>query len=214
MYNSVMPILLYSDDNTLQDLLPRPEESKFVALLTTDAGSLRTRLEASFDELLVVDVTGPSLKRLNFDAIEAAILDLSPAMLLSQAGRRLLDALGRLAAQDELTLVFAGEATGVVGGFLENGVTAGLNLIPGTVIVPAVQEVDDLRALLAQLSEAGLRLLALDAPAGALYHNDDSVEMEGAGSLLMVGFSSAQEGQSVARLQPLSAGMRRHWPNA
>jgi len=201
-------------------------ERGLVALLTDGdsalADTLTDTLDGVNDELIVVDIHGPRLSRLNFDALALAVMDLEAASLLSPGGRRLVDALGHLAAADELTLAFTGPAVGLIGAFLEDGVTAGLNLIPGTLVFPSIQEVADLHALLARLSEYGLRLLALDAPVCLRYdYAGDAVTVAGAeidgdsrkGSALMVAFRSSEEGQPpTARLHALTAGMTRGWP--
>jgi hypothetical protein len=196
----------------------------FVALLTDGASDLAAPLEeavaATDRELLVVDVNGPRFSRLNFDAMDLVILDLPPQSLLSSGGRRLVDALGYLAV-DELTLAFAGPAIAATGGFLEDGVTAGLNLIPNAAVVSAVQDVPDLHTLLARLSERRVRLLALDGSVCVRYDfAADTVTVLGGdggqsnGSALMVAFVIANSGDApTARLHVLTPGMTRSWPD-
>ncbi len=227
-YNNVMSIILCSDFDVLvaqaaaQDW--RAYRDGFVVLLTDGASDLAAPLEetmaAADRELLVVDVNGPRFSRLNFDAMDLVILDLPPQMLLSSGGRRLVDALGHLAV-DELGLAFVGPAIATIGGFLEDGVTAGLNLIPNAAVVPAVQQVADLHTLLARLSERQVRLLALDGSVCIRY--DFAADMvtvlvgdrgETDGSALMVAFVAATPGDPpVARLHVLTSGMTRSWPD-
>ena len=134
--------------------------------------------------------------------------------LLSSSGRRLSEILGRL-AEDLLTLVLAADATTVAGAFLNDGVTAALNLIPRAVIMPQLQAGDELRALLAQLGAAGLRLLALDGDVGATFaHIGDRVWAHGAGNVTLIGFhQDADSGQPTARLKLLTDGMQSAWPS-
>ncbi len=100
----------------------------------------------------------------------------------------MIDVLGHLALED-LTLAFVGPATAVTGGILEDGVTAGLNLLPRTAVLADVQAVADLRGLLAALSDAGRRILALDGAVAATYTRPgETVAVTGHGSVLLVAF--------------------------
>ena len=163
-----MAILLYSDPESLARSIRNHVGEMIAVLLTTGESSLAPPLADQIPELLVIDVTGPRFSRLNFDAVSLAILDLTPEELLSSGGRRLLDVLGRL-AEESLTLAFVGAATATVGTLLRDGKTAGLNLIPRSVVIDDVLAVPDLNALLASLSQSNVRLLALDRPVGVVY---------------------------------------------
>jgi hypothetical protein len=208
-----MAILLASSPDLLLPHAARHSEKGLIALLFDGESALAEALSAVVESPILVDVNGPRLSRVNFDAVALVILDLSLATLLGSAGRRLSDALGRL-AEDELTLAFAGEATTATGMLLEDGVTAGLNLIPQAVVIPAVQTVPDLHSLLARVSEQGVRLLALDAPITAEYHyGADRVAVAGSGSVLLVGFVTSADGERpTARLHALTDGMQDGWP--
>lgn len=207
-----MGILLCSSEEALRAAIDTQQNERFVAVLYTGESALATALSVDVDDLIAVDVNGPRLSRLNFDAVSMVVLDFASTELLSSAGRRLVDVLGRL-AEESLTLVFIGEATASTGAFLEDGVTAGLNLIPGAVVLPDVQAVPDLRALLTRISGAGLRLLALDGSVSAHFHHEDAtVDVAGEGNALLVGFVTGDDGGTTARLQPLEDGMRRGWP--
>ena len=212
-----MAILLYSDPETLTRSIDSHVGEMIAVLLTTGESMLASQLAAVIEDLLVIDVTGPRLSRLNFDAVSLVILDLTPEELLSSGGRRLLDVLGRL-AEESLTLAFYGAATATVGTRLQDGLTAGLNLIPRSVVIDDVLAVPDLNALLSSLSRSDVRLIALDRPVGAIYDfAGDSVRVEeadaagGAGNVLLVAFKIGPEGP-VARLQMLTPGMQRRWP--
>jgi hypothetical protein len=226
-----MGILLYSDSETLAQSISSHVGKMIVVLLTTGESDLTSSLQDQVPELLTVDVTGPRFSRLNFDAISLAILDLTPAELLSSGGRRLIDALGHL-AEETLTLAFYGLATATVGALLQDGVTAGLNLIPRATIIDDVMAVPNLNALLASLSLSDVRLLALDHPVQAMYNfATDSVSMETVkdisnverdeaegsdagssdGKAMMIAFVSGPEGPT-ARIQMLTPGMQRRWP--
>ncbi len=154
-----MGLLLCSNQEKLADLIDRYRADSFAALLFVDHSELFSMLEPLVEDLLVVDVNGPRLSRLNFDAVEVVVVDFSPAELLSSAGRRSVDVLGRL-AEESLTLVLYGAATATAGAFLLDGKTAGLNLVPHVVVVPDLQVVPELRTLLDSMSGLGLRLLA------------------------------------------------------
>lgn len=215
-----MAIQLYSDQTTLLTQAPQPPKDGLIALLTTPKGTLAEALPAQLADLIVVDVTGDRLRRLNFDALRVAIIDLPSKALLSSGGRRLLDALGRLAApppgEDELTLCFYGPALTTVGAFLDDGVTAALNLIPQTVVLPNLQQVNNLNALLATMSSRGLRLLALDQAVSAHYnYRQDQVTAHGGGHVLLMAFhQNPSQPQPTARLQTLTNGMTRGWPES
>lgn len=223
-----MAIILCSDFDTLITQMAThagsASQASLIALLTAGQSELAAPLEeavtAAGHELLAVDVNGPRFGRLNFDAMDLVILDLSPQLLLSSGGRRLMDALGHLAV-DELTLAFAGPAIAATGGFLEDGVTAGLNLIPNAVVIPAVQDGADLHTLLARLSERRMRLLALDGSVCVRY--DFAAETvtvlagdggESNGSALLVAFVATNPDDApTARLHVLTPGMTRTWPD-
>ena len=193
--------------NTLRD-------NRFVALLSVGAGTLANDLRSQVgDDLLVIDINGPQLSRVNFDAVGLAVLELTPEQLLSSGGRRLVDVLGRL-AEESLTLALVGPPVAAAGTFLEDGITAGLNLIPHSIVLANVAGVTDLPALLATASRQEVRLLVLDKPAGALYqHEDDSVTAQDEGNVLLVGFRPGEGGApATARMQNLTRDMRRRWP--
>ncbi len=224
-----MGILLYSDRETLVHSISSHTGEMIVVLLTTGESELASPLQSRLPELLTIDVTGPRLSRLNFDAISLAIIDLTPSELLSSAGRRLIDVLGHL-AQESLTLAFFGPSTATVGSLLQDGIAAGLNLIPRTTVIDDVMAVPNLNALLASLSRSGVRLLALDHPVQALYDFDtDSIvvaEITGKsdkdgdaggegpsaeGKAMMIAFKAGPAGPT-ARIQILTPGMQRRWP--
>ena len=216
-----MAIYLCSEPEILIARGAEHAQRGLVVLLTDGESALTAPLTAANDELIVVDIHGPRLSRLNFDALALAIFDLQPETLLSSGGRRLVEALGRLAT-DELNVAFIGPAVGLTGGLLEDGITAGLNLIPGTVVIPAIQATADLQTLLARLSTHGTRLLALDAPVCLHYDQQaDTVTVADAaldgderkGSALMVAFRATEDGEApTARLHALTIGMTRGWP--
>lgn len=215
-----MPITLYANDAALLAHLSTlieettDDEMPLAILLTTDEGSaLATPVAASDLDVPVISVRSERLGRLNFDMIGLVILDMTPEELLSPSGRRLTDILGRL-AEDLLTLVLVGPAINVAGGFLADGITAGLNLIPRAVVLPGIQPGSELRALLAHLGQRGLRLLALDGYGSATYsHTGDRVWAHGAGSVTLIGFAQDRStGQPTARLKLLMGGMQSEWP--
>ncbi|NJN81282.1 MAG: hypothetical protein HC802_02655 [Caldilineaceae bacterium] len=217
-----MPIELYSDPATFLDLLEPTTAGRLTVLLTAQPGPIAHRIADSeaavanapgSDEwLIVIELGDDRLSRLNFDIVERLILDLPSEFLLSSPGRRLTDALGRL-AEEALTMTFVGDATGATGAFLMDGLTAGLALVPGTVVVPSVQAVPDLRALLATLSANRTRLLALDERVAARYiHQIDQVEVSGEGSVLLAAFHQPDRNASpVARVQLLQSGSAQSW---
>jgi hypothetical protein len=211
-----MAILLFSDPETLREQAGRFISGRLPVLLTTGESALAAPLQGVLENLLVIDVQGARLSRLNFDAVDLAIVDLAPAMLLSSAGRRLIDALGKLAGEPDqgLHLAFYGLALAVTGAFLDDGLAAGLNLIPRTVVAPDVQAVDDLRALLTRMSDGGLRLLALDRPVSARYEpRADTVAVAGRGSVLLTAFRQTPgSDRPTARLHVLTDGMTSGWP--
>ena len=214
-----MPIALYATDRALLAHLPQlvenstDEDMPLALLLTNDSGTLAEPVAASGLDIVAIPVGSERLGRLNFDMVGLIILDLTPAELLSSGGRRLSEIFGRL-AEDLLTLVLVGDATGVTGAFLADTVTAALNLIPRAVVMPQLEAGDELRALLSQLGALGLRLLALDGDAGATYaHVGDRVWAHGAGSVTLIGFhQDADSGLSTARLKLLTDGMQSAWP--
>lgn len=211
-----MAILLFSNPDILIEQATYFAGDQLSVLLTTDKSALAAPLQAQLEDLIVADVQGPRLGRLNFDAIGLAVVELTPEMLLSSGGRRLLDVLGRLATDPDepLQLAFYGPSLGVIGAFLEDGVTAGLNLLPRTVVVPDVKSVADLRALLLNTSERGLRLLALDHPVCARYEAvADTIAVRGAGSVLLAAFRRTPDSeQPTARLHVLTDKMSSGWP--
>ena len=220
-----MPIQLFSNEQALLTQLAPPRDDMLIALLTVGESALlppvQDALASDFsseviDQILEIDIGGPRLSRLNFDVVQQAIIDLPLDVLTGSAGRRLLDALGRL-AKEELTIAFVGEPMSVIGAFLLDGATAGLNLLPRTVVVPDVQAVPDLRALLATLAQRRLRLLALDGDVAATYdHASDRVTVSGdedaAGNVLLTAFVAGEEGQPTARVQMLQPGVTSGWP--
>jgi hypothetical protein len=182
-----MGILLCSSEEALRAAVTAQQDDRFVAVLYAGESALAAALNEEIDDLIAVDVNGPRLSRLNFDAVSLVVLDFSPQELLS---------------------------TAATGAFLEDGITAGLNLIPRAVVLPDVQAVADLRALLTRISGQGLRLLALDGSVSALFHHEDAtVEVAGEGNVLLVGFVRNDEGTTTARLLPLEPGMRGSWPS-
>jgi len=209
-----MPISLFSNLNTLLDHLPADDGEHLRVVLTEPDGELAEDLTIEDPDLLIVDVTGPKLQRVNFDLVRFAVIDLAPETLLSSAGRRLIDVLGHLALE-ELTLAFVGPGTAVTGGLLKDGVTAGLNLIPHTTVLADVQAVADLRGLLTALSEAGRRILALDGAVAATYTRPgETVAVSGHGSVLLVAFHQERGAETpIARINVLGAGMTRTWPD-
>ncbi|CAN5443813.1 hypothetical protein BH10CHL1_BH10CHL1_10810 [soil metagenome] len=211
-----MAILLFSDAQTVCEQAPKFIRGRLPVLLTVGESALATPLQAVLDDLLIVDVQGPRLSRLNFDAVDLAIVDLSPELLLSSGGRRLIDVLGALASDpgQGLHVGFYGPSLAVMGAFLDDGLTAGLNLIPRTVVAPDVQAVTDLRALLARMSDAGLRLLALDRPVSAHYEPlADAMTVRGQGSVLLTAFrQNPDEQRPTARLHVVTDGMTSGWP--
>ncbi len=209
-----MPIQLFSNLNTLLDHLPADDGEHLRVVLTGPDGELAEDLALDDPGLLIVDVTGPKLQRVNFDLVRFAVVDLAPETLLSSAGRRLMDVLGHLALE-ELTLAFVGPATAVTGGLLQDGVTAGLNLLPRTAVLADVQTVADLRGLLAALSDSGRRMLALDGSVTATYTRPgETVAVTGHGSVLLVAFHQERGAETpTARINVLGAGMTRTWPD-
>ncbi|MEZ4583434.1 MAG: hypothetical protein R3A10_17650 [Caldilineaceae bacterium] len=111
-----MSILLAPDPTPLLDTLAERQDNRLIALLYAGATDLRAPLEARVDDALVVDVESPRLSRVNFDAVGLVLLDLTPGQLLSRAGRRLVDVLGRL-AEESLDLALVGPATATAGAF-------------------------------------------------------------------------------------------------
>lgn len=209
-----MPIQLFSNLNTLLDHLPADDGEHLRVVLTGPDGEMAEDLAIEDPGLLMVDITGPKLQRVNFDLVRFAVIDLAPKTLLASGGRRLMDVLGHLALED-LTLAFVGPATAVTGGILEDGVTAGLNLLPRTAVLADVQAVADLRGLLTALSHAGRRILALDGAVAATYTRPgETVTVTGHGSVLLVAFHQEQGAETpTARINVLGAGMTRTWPD-
>ncbi len=208
-----MAILLASNPELVLIHARRVGDEGFVALLSDGDSLFADALAAVVDDLIAVDINGPRLSRVNFDAVALVILDLPSETLLGPVGRRLVDALGHL-AREELTLAFMGESAAVTGLFLEDGITAGLNLIPQAVVIDDVQGVADLQALLARMSTQGVRLLAMDAPVSVVYEQaEDTVAVEGSGNVLLVSFvQGADDLHPTARIHALTMGMRDTWP--
>ncbi len=209
-----MPISLFANLNTLLDHLPPDDGEHLRLVLTEPDGEMAEDLALDDPGLLIVDITGPKLQRVNFDIVRFAVVDLAPETLLSSPGRRLMDVLGHLARTDELTLAFVGPATAACSALLQDGVTAGLNLIPHCTVLPDVQAVPDLRTLLTALSQSGRRILALDGPVAATYaHANDQVAAHGYGSVLLVAFRQERGAETpTARIHVLAPGMARSWP--
>ena len=116
-----------------------------------------------------------------------------------------------------MTLAFVGQPISVLGAFLLDGATAGLNLLPCTVTIPDLQAVPDLRALLATLAQRNLRLLALDGDVAATYDfASDRIAVSGdedaAGNVLLTAFVAGDDGQPTARVQLLQPGAQSSWP--
>lgn len=207
-----MSILLASSAATLFDHLAARRDERLVLLLYAGTSNLAETLRAQVEEPLIVDIEGPRLSRVNFDAVGLVILELTPEQLLSSLGRRLVDVLGRL-AQESLDLALFGPAAAPAGAFLQDGVTAGLNLVPRSVVIEDVQAVGDLHALLAHVSRMDVRLLALDGPVVAQYTEaDDTVVVHGGGNVMLVAFVPAADDGKTARIQLLHQSMRRGWP--
>jgi len=211
-----MAIILFSTQETLFEQVAQFTQKKLPVLLSSGPSALAKQLETVLVDLVVVDVQGPRLSRLNFDAIGLAVLDLSVEMLLSSPGRRLVEVLAHLAADPDqaLNLAFYGSALNVTGNFSEDGLIAGLNLIPRTVLVPDVQVVADLRALLATISQQQLRLLAMDGAVSVQYDQArDRVSVCGAGNVLLTAFRETPDSeQPTARLHVLTDGKISGWP--
>ena len=136
-----MSVYLFSDVDscaqTLASLVSAAGDGEpgLSVLLANGAGTLAEPLRAALPDLLVVDVASPRFGRLNFDAVALVVLDLPAESLLSPQGRRLVEALGRL-AQETLALALVGETTALAGGALLDGIHAGLSLLPGTAVIP------------------------------------------------------------------------------
>lgn len=214
-----MAIALFADTNVLvEEIGPihaaaSAGEADLCVLVTHEGSERVAPLQAAMETLIVVDVASGRLNRLNFDAIAVVILDLPPQALLSAGGRRLTDALGRL-AEETLVLGFVGLSTAATGAFLADGQTAGLNLIPRTVVIPDVHGVRDLRTLLERTNEMGLRLLALDGSVSALYrYATDTVSVAGEGSAMLTAYKAEKQNEPpTARLQMVASGSQSGWP--
>lgn len=211
-----MSILLFTDvDACAQSFvnLAGPAVPEVAILLHAGATTLLEPLQAVLPDLAAVEINSQRFGRLNFDAAGVLIVDLPREFLESSGGRRLIDALGKLAAET-LVLAFVGENVSLVGGAMLDGIHAGLSLVPGTAVIPDLRGVGDLRALLAALSARGARLLALDAPIGVRYDAPrDRVAVNGPGSALLAAFRTAVDGEPpAARLHVLTDGMESAWP--
>ncbi len=212
-----MPILLFTDaDACLHSLLSLADvdAQRIAVLLYAGDSALAQPLQALLPDLSAVDIASPRFARLNFDAIGLLVVDLPRAFLEDSGGRRLIDALARL-AEEGMALVFVGENASLAGGALLDGIHAGLSLVPRTAVIPDLRGVGDLRALLAALSGRGLRLLALDAPVGVRYDAArDSVRVQGAGSVLLAAFRpGANDEPPAARLHVLTDQNEAGWPD-
>ncbi len=211
-----MSLLLFSDVNACIGSLAAladPGVAATAIVLHGESPTLVPSLLKAFPQMTAVAIDSPRFVRLNYDAIGMLVLDFTPAFLESSPGRRLLDALGRLASEG-LSLVFVGEVVSMVGGALLDGVRAGLSLVPGTAVIPDLREVEDVRALLGALQARSTRLLAMDAPIGVRYDSiKDSVTVHGSGSVLLAEFRPGIDDEPpAARLHVLTAGMESAWP--
>ena len=211
-----MTIALFSDSQSLRECVDAVSQAGPVVALHAGAHPLAGLLRASLadpDRLIAADVRRGELSRVNFDAVAAVILDLTAEELLSSAGRRLVDVLGRL-AQEELVLALVGDPVSLTGALLIDGVTAGLNLIPRTVVLVDVAGVHNLHDALAAVRDAGLRILACDGSVGVVYtHGQDAVRVHGRGTVLLGALRAGQSSaQPTMRLQVLTAGMTSGWP--
>lgn len=209
-----MPVGLFSDIGVLKDHLTTHQGTGLHLVLTEPGQLLAEELELDVADLLVVDVTGPHLQRVNFDQVAIAILDLSAATLLSIPGRRLVEVLANLAGREGLFLALVGpEAIHAASGLLADGQTLGLNLIPRTLLFSPIAEGTELAALLQRISRLGFRILALDGAVAAVYDPvQDTVSVNGLGSALLLAFHAQPDGQPVARLHALTQGKRSGWP--
>lgn len=207
-----MPILLATDAEVCARTLVASPVDGIVVLASQGESALDAPLRAAIPDLVVAEVGSQRLARLNFDFVRAFVLDLPEDTLLSSPGRRLVESLGRL-ADESLLLAFIGSSVSAAGGFLFDGVHAGLGLIPHTVVVPSLSAVADLRGLLATLSASGTRLVALDAPVAVTYEAaSDAVAVAGTGSALLASFASGAGDAPTARLHVLNGGMSARWP--
>ena len=213
-----MPLILASDAESLAGALPAlldatPPADALAIVLAQAESELLGLLRPTFPAIAAVDPASPRFARLNFDALALVAVDLAAEFLLSPAGRRLFDALGRL-MEEGLTVAFVGDPITALGGALTDGVRAGLSLVPRTALIPALNRVEDLRGLLVHLSERQTRLLALDAPVALRYDSaSDRVRVAGPGSVLLASFvDSGMNGSRTARLHVLTAGMVSGWP--
>ncbi len=214
-----MPIILCTDTQALSAHAVQRAGDGSIILLTSGGSSLAAPLAEALANkqpphlFLEIDIHSGRLNRLDFDSVDLIIVDLPKNLLLAAVGRRLTDALGRLATES-LALAFTAQSTTAAGALLEDSVTAGLNLIPRTIILPTVASIPDLHTLLNRISRQGLRILALDGSVAAQYiHTDDSITVAGSGSALLGAFQESRNGQPTARLQLLKDGMRSRWPN-
>ncbi len=208
-----MPILLFSDAAACAAWVTALSDPGPALLLSTGNSALAEPLRAALPELAEVEATSPRFARVNFDALALLVVDLPPAFLDDSGGRRLFDALGRL-AEETLALAFVGAAAARTGGRQLDGVHAGLSLVPHTAVIPDLNALGDLRSLLSALSQQGMRLLALDAPVGVRYDAaSDRVTVRGTGSVLLVSFRAGPEDDApTARLHVLTDGMSAGWP--
>lgn len=203
------------------------------AVLLHEVGAANARLAdtlrrgvPALSELIEVEVGSARFSRLNFGALALVVLDLSPALLDSAAGRRLADALGGL-LREGLTLLLVGEAAAMAGALLppaaevagraeDSPLRAGLALLPSAMVLPALESQPDLRALLLRLTAQSGRLLALEAPAAvicAVTGAHAHFRMLGSGSALLVAFAqSSADAPPTVRLHPLQNGQEADWP--
>jgi hypothetical protein len=208
-----MPILLFTDADACAGWATALSEPGPALLLSAGSSALAEPLRAALPDLVEVEVTSPRFARINFDALSLLVVDLPAEFLEGAAGRRLFDALGRLAAES-LALAFVGAPAALTGGRLLDGVHAGLSLVPRTAVIPNLQTVGDLHTLLSTLSRQGVRLLALDASVGVRYDaGTDRVAVRGTGSVLLAAFDTGPgAGAPTARLHVLTDGMSAGWP--
>ena len=95
-----MPTLLFTDANACAEsllALVGPAAPEAAVLLHAGATTLLDSLREVLPSLTAVEIASPRFGRLNFDVLELLIVDLPRDYLESSGGRRLMDALGRLA---------------------------------------------------------------------------------------------------------------------
>jgi hypothetical protein len=236
-----MALILCADMDTAADVAPaliglEPGDETPCVLLHEPGeaeGDLEESLRTVLPGLFAVEVGSPRLARVNFDAMALVVLDLSPALLESAAGRRLADVLGGLLREGQHILL-AGDAVRMCGALLapepgnaeeldlqERPLRAGLGLLPGAMVLLSLEEVEDLRSLLARLSAVQGRLLALEGGVAVRYDGGSGdgapaggeFLAAGTGSALLVAFAQGSDDETpTARLHPLGPGQRAPWP--